>query len=111
MGLIKVLNKIKDGTLKGLEVADGVLSHPAVEPFTMLVPYGWARAALKSVRHVNGIAKAIKDETGEDMPEESKRSAFAGEFRKEFPEASAGDINALAALMVKVDKGAIEEEK
>jgi hypothetical protein len=111
MGVLKIFEKAGKGILKGLDTADKVISHPAVMPLTMFVPWGWARTALTAVRRVNQLADELRKSTGQEMDDETKRAEFANVFRGEFPEASDGDIQALAAMFAKVEKGEVQENK
>ena len=105
MGILSVLKKVGSTSLDVLDVADDVLSHPAVMPLTLAVPWGWALTGMKVVRKVNGIAQDLRDKHDVEMPDEDKRREFAEMFRKAHPEATDSDISALAALLVKVQKG------
>lgn len=111
MGVLKVLKTIGKGTIKGLDLAGDVLGHPAVIPLTMLVPLGWAQAAMLAIRRIDKLADEIRATSNREMSDEEKRMAFSEEFRAVYPEASDNDLNALGSLLLKFERGETEEKK
>ncbi len=106
-GFFKTIGK---GALKGLDAVDKVVSHPAIMPFTMLIPWGQAKLALTLVRRINVIADEIMDETGQSLSNEARKAEFAKDFRKVYPAASDSEIDMLAAAFASVEKGRVKEE-
>ena len=110
MGIGGFLKKIGKGALKGLDVADKVASHPAIVPFTMMIPWGQAKLALTLVRRGNTIRREIFEDTGEELSDEAMKDMLAKDFRKEYPEATDSEIDMLAAAFANVAKGGVEED-
>ena len=110
MGIGGFAKKIGKGFLKGVDAVDKVASHPAVVPFTLMLPWGQAKLALTLVQRGNALRRELFEDDGVQLSDEAIKSVFAEDFRKEYPDATDSEIDMLAAAFANVEKGRVVEE-
>jgi len=104
-GVGKGFVQVGNGIAAGVDAVGDALDHPAsdqaIAALSVFFLAAWVTYGVQVVKSVKATAAGVWDVP---LNDDDTRRLFAAVFRKEFPDASDGDLATMACVRTKLDK-------